>query len=360
MPAVIYLDLKDWIGLTRAGLGRPGIGAYGDLFELLRVKVAKGEVIAPLSSTHYIEMSRIKDPKQRAAVALTMGALSQYKALTSRGVILNHQLRQAIAKEFELSYSAPNPPPVGHGFAHAFGQPPVVGRLNGPPERVSAFIEDSGKELVEKLAEWIGFGWTFAPASSGKTKAEWFYEAMDDATQFWMLRGPDDRELPDILRTEYNPQASYDVTERIAAREADLARMLADDSTKHPRLDDIIAARAMYWDLGDEWGPAMIGLGAPLQRLEEIGKEALNRILEDIPIVVVESAIRRGNFRLGRYQWTTNDIYDLSFVGAAVSCSNVVLVDKHVQTQLTHQAIDHRYGVEILRRPEEAIQSLTS
>ena len=66
--------------------------------------MAAGRVTVTLSGTHYIELSRIRDSKQRAEVALTMGGLSRYAALTWRGDLLRHQLRHALAAWFRYFF----------------------------------------------------------------------------------------------------------------------------------------------------------------------------------------------------------------------------------------------------------------
>jgi hypothetical protein len=90
--------------------------------------------------------------------------------------------------------------------------------------------------------------------------------------------------------------------------------------------------------------------------IEEFGMERLHRIISGMPIVDIESSIRHANFRDGNHKWTTNDIHDLSFAGAAVTYCDVVLTEKHLHAQLTQVA--HRYGTAIFRRPEELIAYL--
>jgi hypothetical protein len=358
---LVYLDLNHWVNLTRARLGRSGTAAHRELLDELEPAVAAGRVTVPLSGTHYIELSRIRDPRQRAEVALTMGGLSRYAALTWRGDLLRHQLRQALAKELGVDYSMPDPARTGHGFAHAFGQPPVVGRLRGDPAAIAAFVEHHGHDFIDRLANFAGYGWRFTPSGRSRTASELLHEATDAVTQFIMLRGPGDEDVKRLASGYgYRPEASYEVTDRIARREAELASALAAKPGDKRRLDDIIAARALFWDLNELWIDAFAALKTPLVTFEQIGKPGLERILDGIPVVIVESAVRRGSFRNGAYRWSTNDVYDISFLGTAVSLCDVLLSEKHVQTQLIQQGIDRRYGVRVLRRPEELTEWLRS
>ena len=55
-----------------------------------------------------------------------------------------------------------------------------------------------------------------------------------------------------------------------------------------------------------ERGSRRRGLGG--MTIEEVGRERIHAIVEDVPIVVVESAVRQGRFRNGEYRWEQNDI----------------------------------------------------
>lgn len=130
--------------------------------------------------------------------------------------------------------------------------------------------------------------------------------------------------------------------ERMHEREVDLAIRLAEGTARRVRLDDIISARAMFWDLGELWQKALAALHLPLTTIESLDRDAYGRIFTNVPIIEVESAVRRGNFRNGAYRWSTNDIYDLSFIGATVVSGDAVLTDNHVRMQLVSQGIDRK------------------
>lgn len=358
-PAPVYIDLNHWISLSRARLGRPSMEPYADLLDVLRSAVAAGAVLAPLSETHYAEMStiRIKDPRQRAEVALTMAELSRFATLVSRDILLADQLRRAVAQEVGSRYAAPAPVPVGHGFAHAFGQPPVIGRLKGDSSKVSDFIEQHSAEYIDRIGAFAGFGWKFSPSGSSQSEEEEFYEATDALMQFMMLRGPTDEELPALEGYGFNPLPAHELIDRIARREAELAGLLGADPDRIARLDDIVDARAMYWDLGREWQPALADLGLHLATLGDWGKERLTRIMRSMPVVDTESLIRRANFKAGK-PWSANDVYDLSFAGQAVSTCNAILTEKHLHSVLHSNRWSERYRIEIFRRPAELVDWL--
>lgn len=347
MARILYLDLNHWIELTKGRLGSPKHERYGQAYERLREAVTAGELLVPLSSTHYIEMFRIRSPSQRGEVALTMDHISRYVSLTAREILLAHELRVSLATVFERQYRIPPPEPLGYGFGHAFGQGTVVGRIKGHPDALNDLALKHGAEIVRRAEQLAGFGWRYSPPN-GAEPLERLQDATDKLSQFRMLRGPDDEDLPALARHGYNPDASYSVTRVIQKREAELAEHLKKETVTADRLADYVAGRALYWDLREEWDAAAADIGLPRMSLEEIGKPRLDRIIAGVPIVDVESAVRRRRFRNEAYTWSTNDIYDLAFVGQAVVYCDAVLTDKDLRSNIVHQRLDRKYRTEAL------------
>jgi hypothetical protein len=207
--------------------------------------------------------------------------------------------------------------------------------------------------VIAGIEEGVGTGWKFHPSGTATDAFDLIEEAGNAAAQFIALRGPTDADLPSVQAYGYNPQSSRAVIERMHEREADLANRLAEGTARRIRLDDIISARAMFWDLGELWQKALAALHLPLTAMESLNGDAYRRILSNVPIIEVESAVRRGNFRNGAYRWSTNDIYDLSFIGAAVVYCDVVLTDNHVRMQLVSQGIDRKYETFMPRHVSE-------
>jgi hypothetical protein len=285
MPKLVYLDLRDWIGLSRARLGRPCTDDYADALGELRSKVREGAVILPLSFAHYTEIShRIQKPSQRAEVALTMAELSRYIALTDRQVLLLDELTRSLARELGLDVAERRPAVTGFGFAHAFGQPPVVGRIVGEGvEEARATAAEHAPAVIAGIEEGVGTGWQFHPSGKATDAFELIEEAGNAAAQFVALRGPTDADLTSVQAYGYNPQSSRAVIERMHERETDLAIRLAEGTARRVRLDDIISARAMFWDLGELWQKALAALDLPMTTIESLDRDAYRRILTNVP-----------------------------------------------------------------------------
>lgn len=358
LPELIYLDLNHWINLSKARIGQEA-GAYSDLLRELRVAGASGRAVVPISSTHYMEISRIASAQRRADLGLVMGEISGYVTLTPRETFLRYQFRRLLAEELRTGYAVPPPPVTGHGFSHAFGQPPKIWLQANRAVLASATVARVA-EFIPRLEQFIGFGWKFAASGRARTAMELIDEAMDGAGQFGMLMGPSDKKDPELLKLGFNPSAAYEVIESITRREEDLAQQLAAEPKWQQRLDDIIEARALYWDLREDWDQALSDVWSRVVTMDEFGKERLHRILRGIPIVDIESAIRFANFSSGSHKWKKNDIHDSDFAGSAVTYCDVVLTERHLQTQLARQGIDRKYRTAVLSHPEDLVARLGS
>lgn len=345
---LLYLDLNYWIRATRARLRLPGDEQDRRAYEELRLAVAEGRIVVPLSTMLYMELSRIKDPRQRGDLAVTMGELSRYASLTDRETLMDHELRRSIAKAFGVKYVVPAPPPIGYGFGHAFGKGTIVGHLRGDPAAIERMTRERGDSLIAKIEASAGHGWRYIPRSMDLSPVDRVQDAFDQLAQFKMLRGPDDEDLASLAGYGYRPELAQQITENIRAREAELARILAEDPKWKQRLGDIVLARALYWDLNEGWNQAFIDVGLQPMELSEIGRPRMDRIINGVPIVDVESAIRRRRFRNSSYKWEINDVHDIGFAGQVVVYCHAVLTDSDLRNHVVSEHLDATYGTVML------------
>ena len=79
----VYLDQWVWFRLAKAAAGEPREPTDVAVLEAVRDASAAG-VAFPLSTTHYMETSKITDPAHRARLARTMASVSRCRTLRSR------------------------------------------------------------------------------------------------------------------------------------------------------------------------------------------------------------------------------------------------------------------------------------
>ena len=87
----------------------------------------------PLSAATWEEVSRIKDPKQRVDLAMTMDRVSRWNTLAERGALLRRQLLNSLAQWRSIDLTHLTGKRSGRrGHAFAFGIDDLGFRF--PPE----------------------------------------------------------------------------------------------------------------------------------------------------------------------------------------------------------------------------------
>jgi hypothetical protein len=129
------------------GLRPPGAGAAQD--------AAADGVAFPLSTTHYIETSKITNPRQRLDLARTMACISHCRTLRARKVQLRHQMLHAMHLTFRRPMFRPQPPEIlGTGVRWAFEGEPGPMILRGPDGIVDPATIEGMPELFRKANQF--------------------------------------------------------------------------------------------------------------------------------------------------------------------------------------------------------------
>lgn len=357
----IYLDQMHWIGLAKARLGQPDGARYASAWGALRASVAAGRARVPLCDVHYAEVGGTGSVRQRTDVALTMGVLSRYQTIAPREAVLRSELRHALGRWRGLQIPPLGPDQVfGHGFAFAFGERIGPGEIVGP-EEAKANLFSQADAVVDMLEAKIGDGWTYDRLLAGGDGHALVVGAMRAATEFVILRGPRPEDLEELRRDfGYKPETFTDRIKARADRERALAQMLADGTSRKDRIDDIVAGRLFVWELGPALLEALTDLKIPRDDLFESGRVVLDQLLEDMPMMQVEFALRRANFKNGDYPWTTHDMHDIDMLGRAVPYCDVVVTEKHATHQLNLSHLGEKYGTVILRDIQDLVPLLAT
>ena len=146
-PAV-YLDHWVWVSMACAAKGRPEQPVHSRVLYACRQAAADG-VAFPLSSTHYCELQRTKDPRQRYAVADVMASISFCRTLRHRRDLVKHQMKTVFHEQVGRPTFRPAPQKVlgrGVGWAMAGAELPLV--VSGP----GGFLTDAD---VPRLSSWL-------------------------------------------------------------------------------------------------------------------------------------------------------------------------------------------------------------
>lgn len=330
----VFLDLKDWVSLAKARLGRPQRPEDARVYDALRSATASGEVLVPLTVATYLEVGRISSLRQRTDLADVIAEISGFVSIAAQSVLIDHQLRTALADRL----GGPPPTPVQvFGLGNPFGvarQKALVLRRKGGgalglPAGVVREIETAGRVIGEYL----------------------------------VLRGPAPEDCSDLDAVGHRPEDLAKVDAARAGREVEFAAMLADGRADRDRLGDIVHARYLYWELGDQLPAAIRPYGLDAEGFFAKGKDWVCALLDDIPSAAVTITLSDKGFRNSYKKWTGNDIRDADAVSAAIPYCDVVMTDKYVAAQLAKSPAVTRSGTLVLSRLsdlEDALAGLLS
>lgn len=317
----VFLDMKDWVALAKARLGRAEYPHDQVAYDMLRDATGRGDVIVPLTSTTFWEIDRISSLRQRTDLADVIAEISGFVTITGRSVLVGHQVRMALADRF----SAPAPAPVdvfGLGQPFATGDRrrlAVVGRDGAAPA-----LQADAVRLIESVGRVIG--------------------------EYMMLRGPAPEELPELRALGYRPEEVEKVERQRVARERDLAARLASGDARSGHLADIVHARHLYWELDEQLRSGLEYYGIGIEDFFSHGKQWLTEFLDGIPSAAVAMTLTEKNFRFAGRDLSGNDVRDGDAMSAAIPYCDIVMTDKHVAAQLKRSPAVTRQGTVVLSR----------
>lgn len=325
----VYLDVKDWVALAKARLGRPESSHDQAVYEALQHATKAGRVIVPLTSAAHMEISRISSLRQRTDLANVVAEISGFVTITGRSIAVEHQMRTALAARF----GGPEPEPIrpfGLGVMFASGSQGrfvLRERGGGPPP-----LPDADVREIE---------------ATGRVLSE-----------YMMVRGPEPGDLPQLRALGYRPEAVAEVEEARVKRERELAELLKDGTTDRGRLTDIVHARYLYWELRDHLLPCLTPYGITIEDFFANGKDWLTALLEDIPSAAINITLSDKGFRNSYKEWTGNDMRDADAVSAAIPYCDVVMTDKYVAAQLRKAPAIEKLGTLVLSRLRDLAETL--
>jgi hypothetical protein len=98
----IYLDQKDWIGLAKAIYSAKATDPQRVVARNLKALADSGVVRFPVSDTHLMEASKIRNQQRRLQLASVFARFAQGWFLASRQARLAFEIERAIARLLEL------------------------------------------------------------------------------------------------------------------------------------------------------------------------------------------------------------------------------------------------------------------
>lgn len=119
---MVYLDMNVWVSMTRGCAQKDSrwIAARSGLEEA----VSKGQMVAPLSAAHYLELWHRREQRSREEVGAVMRDVTGYATLPSTYGVRRREVRALVSQlAGRSSLLLSTSDLLGHGAAHAFDSP---------------------------------------------------------------------------------------------------------------------------------------------------------------------------------------------------------------------------------------------
>jgi hypothetical protein len=337
----VYLDQWVWIRLAAAAVGRSR--ESGDRAALEAVRSASEAGVAfPLSSTHYVETTRIKSRRQRSDLASVMAEVSHCRTLRARRVLLRHQILTAMHEMFgRPTFRPERPEPLGVGVHWAFRGEQHELHLHGPDRVVAEARAVLPPEILCRLMQWAEGQFLAGPRDDEVEKLRKHYGYRPEATE----EGGQSR-----LEWERTYVGLLDVNDPITR--AELRVRVQAREVMHEHLDLLLETFHEY--------------RLPFERLTGSSADqpgaARPRMIAffdamPTPRLAVDRKVEL--FRNNSLTWTVNDLHDVDAVSLAIPYCDVVVGDKATVDSVHKAGGDVRNGTRVISRPSELTEVLS-
>lgn len=337
-PAV-YLDQWVWIRLARANAGKALNKRDTEVLTAVR-EAARDGVAFPLSTTHYLETSRIKDPRQRRDLADVMAPISSCRSLRRRRDLVTHQLRVAMHEHFGRPTFRPSPMTVlGLGAAWAFrGDERFLSRRG---------VANPGEALPHEWRAWL--------------------RLLNQHVEHRLLAGPEDHEIAALRLAGYDPEAVQASSMSRVEWEQLLRQLTAGKRPSADELRVILLARELTHEYLEEFNHLLAEYGLNLPRVlgfdprkARSARRGMVSFAEDVPSLKIAVDLKMGLFRDPSRDWTLNHLHDVDALSLAVPYCRVVITDRDVAARAHQAQVGRHHGTLITARLDDLVAVLPS
>jgi hypothetical protein len=325
----VYLDQWVWIRLARAANGEPREDSDSQVLAAVQ-EAADNGVAFPLSATHYIETSKITNPRNRLDVARTMASISHCRTLRARKIMLRHQMLHAMHLAFGRPAFRPQAPDVlGTGNRWAFDGEPGPMVLRGPDGPVDPATIDGMPEFLRKVNQ--------------------FAELM-------ILAGPGDEEVG-MLRQQYGyrPEEMIEVEASRLEWESSYVEVLAEHPASRAELRVRLQARELlhehveiYMALTTEYRINLSREVGYKPDRPNVSRRRMVSFADTVPSLRIAVDLKVELFRNATKPWTMNAIHDIDALSMAVPYCHIVVPDREMTSLLSRSGAGPRHGTKII------------
>jgi hypothetical protein len=311
-PLRVYLDLNKWIDLARANLGRPDADRYQDVLAIARHGKQAGLAAFPLSSTHFMELLRVRSAKQRHEVGSVMAELSALETMVSGADVLPGEVDRALRARWGRPPGLREVAIFGHGAGHAFNEESFVYHL---PDHVE--VDEVTRQRIET--------------------------AMGRQMEEGLLMGP----LQDFPYGGVDPRDGDEQQDKHAGEERELGALIRKSGRQGGDFRQIWEARTLA-EIVPAIAEAMLRAGLSPTLFAALGADGVKAFLADLPTSSALFELRYRRHRDPALPWTRRDLHDLHALSMAVVHCDVVVTERHMAGLIHEAKLDVRHRTTVL------------
>jgi len=339
-PKLVYLDLLHWIGLAKALAGHPDGANASQVLDVCVSARQQGRALFPIADAIYIEVSKIRQHRQRRDIRLAIEALSGYVVVTSRPTIANHEVEAVLDQVV-----GPSPDPINTMAYLDWGVARAFGRMGGFRVRC---------ETGEDISDEVRNRWPQGPEA---------FDAILSGAELELQRrtldGPASREEEEALR-EYGwaPAGAMTIAGNRARQEIEqVGRFNSDPRWRAGRIRDVVAAREVLIEINEMLFRGLAERDATIRDVFD-SPSVTRSHLDLMPSFDVAVTMKTEYHRDSRHRWSANDIHDIDALASTLPYCDIVVTDKAVASTANRTGLAERLSTAVLARLDDLPEHL--
>lgn len=327
---VIYLDVNHWVALAKARTGHPDGARHVETYGWLREASSCGDVSVVIAHPMYAEVAlAIRNVRQRGDLADVISEITRFRSLRPYRDLFEEQFTQALHDRFARPMFPRRYDHFGYGAGFAHSGKQMRASLVWPDGRRPAGA--SPEDLAEFEAMTL--------------------EVFDEVAEYLLLRGPSEEQAAVIENYSLDPVRV--VEDLMVAREVELAVALEGDPDQRARIEDIVIARELLWEISPRLQELLWTAGMTVDGFLARGRDWLVDFLDSLPSLAVQKALKAKSFANRTREWSRNDQRDVAHMSVAVPYCDVVATDRHNVAVLNSSGLAKRLSTSVIATLDE-------
>lgn len=339
-PKLVYLDLLHWIELAKTMAGRPESSSTRELLAECLAAREDGRALFPIADAIYVEVSKIKQHRQRRDIRHAIETLSGYHVVTSRPTIANHEIEAMLD-----NFVGPSQRPVNTMDYLDWGVARAFGRVGGFRVR-----RGTGEDVTDEVrARW----------PEGPEAFDLLLASAELMLQRGTLDGPASPQEEQALRKYgWKPDPAMTISENRARQELEqVERFDSDPRWRAGRIRDVVAAWEVLIEVNEMLCRGLADRGATLEDVFD-SPPVTRAQLDVMPSFDVSVTMKTEYHRDPHHRWTTNDIHDIDALASTLPYCDIVVTDRAVAAHANRSGLAERLDTVVVARLADLLAHL--